>query len=371
MAGSKRQQFPILKARKAPPYLLRIRSVAAKLGWLATLALFPYLFGYALEFLLGLGILPQGRDEIRFIANLSYAIVALMVFPWLLLVFLPQLVAVLLWRPRLGGTLALSHFNPIFILISVLQLLGQIAPLLRYRFRLPSPKTYRQKVDDSLPFQGVWLAANGGPDPATSHSWEIVGQRYAYDFLIVDPEGKTFRQDEGRLEDYYAFGAPVLAPADGVVVAVQDRHRDAPRPRAIDLLAWSPLGNYVLIRHAEGEYSLLAHLRRGSVRVRPGEWVRRGQVIGECGNSGNSTEPHLHFQVQDHPNFYLAASLPVRFRDWCYEEDGEWRRVEEGYPLFGDRVRNCVDALSGPPVPDSASSQTATPSLQGEGKGGE
>lgn len=123
----------------------------------------------------------------------------------------------------------------------------------------------------------------------------------------------------------------------------------------MDPLAWSLAGNYVIIRHEGGEYSLLAHLRRGSVRVRPGDRVRQGQVMGECGNSGSSSEPHLHFQVQDHPNFLLCASLPVRFSGWCWvgrQEVGglggerlvafppEYQ--EEGFLVRGDLVEACA-----------------------------
>ncbi|MBT9281749.1 MAG: peptidoglycan DD-metalloendopeptidase family protein [Hydrogenibacillus schlegelii] len=118
----------------------------------------------------------------------------------------------------------------------------------------------------------------------TYHSWELLGQRYAYDFLIRDDQGKTHRGNGRRLEDYYAFGAPICAPADGVVVAMRNNHRDCPWPGIIDPLAWSITGNYVLILHESGEYSLLVHLKKGSVRVRPGQKVRSGEVVEECGN---------------------------------------------------------------------------------------
>jgi murein DD-endopeptidase MepM/ murein hydrolase activator NlpD len=241
-------------------------------------------------------------------------------------------------------SLALSLISPPILATGFLQLVGGFVALARHRFRPPTAEAYRQKVSYTLPFQGTWWVANGGPDPSTSHSWDLIGQRYAYDFVITDEGGKTHRHDGRRVEDYYAFGAPVLAPADGIVVAVQNRHRDCPWPGVIDHLAWSALGNYVLIRHANGEYSLLVHLRRGSVRVRPGDRVQRGQVVGECGNSGHSTEPHLHFQVQDHPNFFLAASLPVRFHRWCRVKEGHRQQVEEGFLVRGEHVKSCESA---------------------------
>ncbi|HEY8528677.1 MAG TPA: M23 family metallopeptidase [Paenibacillaceae bacterium] len=224
----------------------------------------------------------------------------------------------------------------------LVQAYGEWKTRKRYGAGLPLPDTYRQANRYALPFAGTWTVANGGPDPETSHSWFIVGQRFAYDFLITDEDGKTHRGDGRRLEDYYAFGAPVLAPADGVVVKARDGRRDYSRPGHLAPFVTSLLGNYVIIDHGGGEYSLLAHLRRGSVRVKPGDRVTRGQIVGEAGNSGNSSEPHLHFHVQDSPRFPFSASLPVRFSGYrrLVREGGVQREetVEEGFPVRGERV---------------------------------
>ncbi|PTQ55685.1 MAG: Peptidase, M23/M37 family [Candidatus Carbobacillus altaicus] len=230
--------------------------------------------------------------------------------------------------------------------ISFAQFFGQVWVGFRYRSHFPLPETYQQNNRYFFPLTGTWLVVNGGPDPDTSHSWDLIGQRFAYDFVVTDERGKTHRNDGRRLEDYYAFGAPVLAPADGVVVKARDGYRDYPHPGALDPFAWNLLGNYVIIRHEGNEYSLLAHIRRGSVKVKRGDHVKRGQVVGEVGNSGNSSEPHLHFHVQDAPHFLLSASLPVRFSkyrrlasngpsDGQFEQE-EW--VEEGFPVRGERI---------------------------------
>lgn len=81
----------------------------------------------------------------------------------------------------------------------------------------------------------------------------------------------------------------------------------------MDPLQYRLAGNYVVIKHAENEYGFLAHLKQGSICVEPGEDVERGQEIGRCGHSGNSSEPHLHFHVHDHPTPYLGAGLPIQF----------------------------------------------------------
>ncbi|AWR87817.1 M23 family metallopeptidase [Meiothermus taiwanensis] len=302
-------------------------------------------FYLALLYVLLLTLLaPQLQNVWAVKLGLYLATALILLYP---LVWLLGLLALARRRPALAISLALSTISPPILATSLLQLIGGFVASARYRSRPPTAETYRQRTRYTLPFTGVWWVANGGPDPSTSHSWELIGQRYAYDFVILDESGKSYRQDGRRIEDYYAFGAPVLAPADGMVVAVQNRHRDCPWPGVIDPLAWSILGNYVVIRHNEGEYSLLAHLRRGSVRVRPGDRVLRGQVIGACGNSGHSTEPHLHFQVQDHPNFFLAASLPVRYSRWRRVREGQGQEVEEGFFVRGE----CVESLEGAPNP--------------------
>lgn len=181
------------------------------------------------------------------------------------------------------------------------------------------PGAYQHKVRYTLPFSGEWYVFNGGPDRESSHSWEVAAQRYAYDFVVAGDGLKRWREGtEGRrLGNYLCYGEAVLAPAGGVVVEVVDGIRDAPRPGTgwLGTRAGDPRGNCVVTEHAQGEYSVLAHLIPGSIGVREGAWVERGQVMGVCGSSGNSTEPHLHFHVQDRAEFFEGAGLPVAFDD--------------------------------------------------------
>ena len=207
--------------------------------------------------------------------------------------------------------------------------------------RVPSgPDDYRQKVRYRLPFGGEWYVVNGGIDEATSHSWELAAQRYAYDFLIADGSLRRWRPGTkgARPEDYLCYDEPILSPADGLVVEVSDGLSDAPRPGTgwIDAFAEDFRGNFVVIEHAEDEYSFLAHLIPGSIEAKEGERVERGKRIGRCGNSGHSTEPHPHFHVQDRADFFEAAGLPVAF-DGVVSDGGELEA--EHYPRRGERVR--------------------------------
>lgn len=206
------------------------------------------------------------------------------------------------------------------------------------RRAIAAPGDYRQRVRYRLPFNGEWYIVNGGVTPATSHSWDIIAQRYAYDFVIANESLRRWRSDGRTVTDYLCYGAPILAPAAGEVVWVREGVRDAPGPGTGWLDVFTPFfpGSTVIIRHAEGEYSFLAHLRPGSIVVAPGDRVEAGQPVGQCGNSGHSTEPHLHFHVQDRVDFWTAAGLPIAFDG--VSVDGQ-PAADDMYLVRGTRVR--------------------------------
>ena len=213
-------------------------------------------------------------------------------------------------------TAFLSIVNPFQFVQQIQQLVGQYRIGRRLR-ELPLAETYTQKTRYTLPFSGQWLTLNGGTTPQNSHSWEIITQRYAYDFVITDAERRRHSETGTRLEEYYCYNLPILAVADGEVVRVSDGVRNAPfiGYGLADFLARDFRGNFVVIQHAPNEYSFSAHLIPGSITVQVGQRVTRGQEIGRCGHSGHSTEPHLHFHIQDHPDFFLGMGLPVKFEE--------------------------------------------------------
>ena len=186
-----------------------------------------------------------------------------------------------------------------------------------------------------LPFRGRWMAQNSPARRVPSHGTHRLGTTYAIDFIPVDDAGRsaprTWRSFVAteRPERFHGFGAPILAPADGTVVLAHDSEPDHEARRSQPALlsyalsqasrvragAAAIAGNHVVIALASGgPYVLLAHVRAGSVRVRVGDAVRVGAEVGACGNSGNSTEPHVHVQVTDSVDWETAHGLPMAFR---------------------------------------------------------
>lgn len=176
-----------------------------------------------------------------------------------------------------------------------------------------------------LPFLGRWLVANGGVTRDECHSFGIVNQRYAYDFVAVDDQGRAHDGDGKSAERFFAFGRDVVASKAGEVVEAHDSAKDADKVRPGRTPRWvgDLRGNFVVIRHGDDEYSFLAHLMRGSLKVSAGQHVRAGQELALCGNSGNTTQPHIHFHVQDIADFFSAVSIPLKI-DGAFPKKGEY-----------------------------------------------
>ncbi|WP_129308168.1 M23 family metallopeptidase [Streptomyces sp. L2] len=144
-----------------------------------------------------------------------------------------------------------------------------------------------------------------------------VPQRFAIDWYRVGEHGQTWAGDPGQLTSYLSYRQPVVAAAGGRVVEVQDGIADNPPPATPPVPPIEDtVGNHVTLEVAPGRYLLYAHLTPGSLTVREGERVRAGQVLGLIGNSGNSTTPHLHFQVMTTAEFFPTDSPPFTFRQF-------------------------------------------------------
>lgn len=178
----------------------------------------------------------------------------------------------------------------------------------------------REPVTIGPPIRGEWAAFNG-PANSSGHRRLVlaldghvaIGQRFAIDFLQVDSSGKSYRGDPAQNANYFAYGTELLAVADGVIAATKDgipQNVPGANSRAVPITMETVGGNFVAIDIGNGRYALYAHVQPGSLRVKVGDRVKRGQVVALLGNSGNSTEPHVHFQVADGPTFLSSEGIP-------------------------------------------------------------
>jgi hypothetical protein len=227
-----------------------------------------------------------------------------------------------------------------------------------------------------FPLRGEWVAVRTPAHRIPSHGTELFGQRYAFDFVRPDhrkglhlhPAGtlRTFLLG-GRTRDFYGWGQPVHSAFDGQVVAAVDRVPERARVQVVRELAvalrntvgFDPArgeaelvaGNHVIIKGAEA-FALYAHLAPGTMSVSTGQVVRGGEVVGRVGHTGNSTAPHLHFQLMDSADPLQAQGIPCAFAEYFVQRDEGWERVKRGIPGRGERIRS---VLEGPTTSNSGS----------------
>ncbi len=196
----------------------------------------------------------------------------------------------------------------------------------------------RQRFDPAwifsfrLPFHGRWTVSQGH-DGSYTHQGEW---RHAWDFVIEDNRGKTFKDSGDLLTDYYCFGKDVLSPGYGTVEIVEDGIDDNIVGEVNLIKNW---GNTVIIRHADHLYSKLSHLQKGSIRVKKGDTVKPGDIIGKAGNSGRSPYPHLHFQFQATP-YIGSPTLFYPFGSYLRYHENKPELMTYAIPQEGEVVAN-------------------------------
>jgi murein DD-endopeptidase MepM/ murein hydrolase activator NlpD len=198
-----------------------------------------------------------------------------------------------------------------------------------------------------FPLRGDWIAPNTPGHRVPSHGTDFGGQTYAYDFLQVDSRFPA---------KWRAWAQPIYAPFPGEVIEAEDGIRERnPAHMGRDLFIALKngfsfkgarsnrdlrhiLGNYVILKGKDA-FALFAHARHGSIAIRRGETIATAQKLAEVGHSGNSTSPHLHFQLMDRPELLMAKGVPCSFRQYELFEDGAWKTVMNGIPRRTDRIR--------------------------------
>ncbi|MGA5868321.1 M23 family metallopeptidase [Streptomyces cinereoruber] len=194
----------------------------------------------------------------------------------------------------------------------------------------------RPPVEVDPPVAGRWTALNSPADRTPSHGTHQYGQTYAIDIVAEAEDGERPRPSFAwlwpvarRSEEFPAFGAPLFAVADATVVHAEDGRRDHLSRNSLPAFLYLMLfeatarvlagarwvvGNHLILDLGNGTYAVYAHLRRGSLTVRAGDRVTAGRQLARCGNSGNSTEPHLHFHLMNGPDLDTARGVPFTWR---------------------------------------------------------
>jgi hypothetical protein len=191
---------------------------------------------------------------------------------------------------------------------------------------------YKDTNKFKLPFADQWLVMQGGHSVFDNGYQALEDQRFAMDFVLLK-NGVPFEGEPSANEQFYCFGQPVLAPADGTVVrVVKDIGDNTPGKPSED----RPNGNMIMILHGNNEYSVLSNLKQSSIKLKHGDTVKQGDPVGECGNSGRSSAPMVHYQLQNSAGFPMVESLPVQFVD--YVADG--KPVPVGEVVKGQMVQN-------------------------------
>lgn len=195
------------------------------------------------------------------------------------------------------------------------------------------PQLERNKTKLVLPFKGKWTVAWGGDTKELNHHVENEAQKNAFDIVITDDSGKTYKTDGKTNEDYYAFGKELIAPCDVEVVLVVDGVKDnIPGER-------NPIyvpGNTVILKTMNEEYLFFAHFKQNSIVVKQGQKVKQGEPLGLCGNSGNSSEAHLHFHIQNVEDTNKATGAKCYFDEIIVNG-----KTKKDYSLIkGDRIEN-------------------------------
>ncbi|MGW7286127.1 M23 family metallopeptidase [Streptomyces sp. NPDC054847] len=223
-------------------------------------------------------------------------------------------------------------------LLSLAILMGASVRTRRARRQHP-----REAVEVGVPVRGRWSALNSPTDRTPSHGTHGYGQTYAIDLVAEPSEGarpgfKVLWPVVRRNRDFPAFGEQLFAVADATVVHAEDRQRDHLSRNSLLAVLYLMIveaslrdiggvrrvfGNHVVLDLGDGVFAAYAHLQRGSLAVRAGDRVRAGQPIARCGNSGNSSEPHLHFQLMDGPDADTAVGVPFRWRGLEVPGNGE------------------------------------------------
>jgi urea transporter/murein DD-endopeptidase MepM/ murein hydrolase activator NlpD len=272
-------------------------------------------------------------------------------FLWVV-ILVPLTSLIILFMTKLGVYIQLPFFSLPFSIVVIsftYFLILRVKPgkLILTTFQNYSPEinlyTYKGSVDRitghqffplHLPFWGEWTVSQGHEGMHT-HKGEWSS---AVDFVLVDERNKTYGASTGTCDDYFCYNKPVVAPADGVIAEIIDNIDDNEPGKVNTSQNW---GNTIIIKHLNDLYTQMSHLKAGSLRVYSGDYVKKGDIIALCGNSGRSPEPHLHFQVQLTP-LPGAKTLSYPFSYYLQNSSNGMQLCSFRIPLEGETISNVL-----------------------------
>jgi urea transporter len=270
-------------------------------------------------------------------------------FLWVVLL-VPLTSLIILFMTRLSTYIQLPFFSLPFSIVTIsfiyfLVLRVKPGKLILTQFQYYSPEinlyTYKSNIDRmtgnqflplNLPFWGEWTVSQGYSGKYTHRGeWEN-----AIDFVLVDEMNSTHKNSSNSTEDFHCFNKPVIAPADGIIIEIIDHIDDNEPGKVNSTHNW---GNTVIIKHTNNLYTQISHLRAGSFRLKKGDYVHQGEIVANCGNSGRSPEPHIHFQVQVNP-LTGAKTLHYPFGYYLQKTGNGFQFRSFSIPSEGDHISN-------------------------------
>ena len=223
----------------------------------------------------------------------------------------------------------------------------------------------KKEIAIEFPLRGEWFTKVSPADRVPSHGIDRFGLTYAFDFIKVDwdkPDHPT--HDKNKLDyflggiplnSYYCFGEPIYATFSGEVVTIENSVLDGEKASWLDDQTSaiknsfffdferdgfkSIAGNYIILKKETGIYAAFCHLKKDSITVEVGENIKKGDLLGNVGHSGNSTEPHLHFQLMDSSIIENAKGLPFVFEKYEKFSGSSWEIITNEIPSRKDRIR--------------------------------
>jgi hypothetical protein len=225
--------------------------------------------------------------------------------------------------------------------------------------KLITPEVYKSKTSFNLPLKGKLLVWDGhdfyshhrrfplGLPEQQAKGITANSNRYAYDLVSIDEKGNMYQNDPFKKENWYVFGKPVYAPAGGKIIEMQNNIPDnefngktVQSPVIPANMDPSGMGNHVIIDHGNGEFSVMLHMEKGSIKVKTGEIVKDGQQIGNIGFSGDAIFPHLHYTVMNGSRVSVSEGIPSYFNNYKLFRGNSFIPVKKDRIDSGDIVES-------------------------------